>query len=147
MRDIADGATNTMVIDDGRSGSQIELYYRNPTTQEEVTYKTLQYKKSGNKFTINAGLKVTLALAVLTGFREGDFGVGGKPISSDPASSNYLEGWKDAVKKNASDILLAFASAVFEGVRADKELTGLTDNIEYEVVDDESVPLGSSSGA
>ena len=49
MRDLDVSATNKIVISDARSGTEIELYYRNPTTQEEVEYQSKLYKRRGNK--------------------------------------------------------------------------------------------------
>lgn len=109
-----------MLIHDGRSGTDIMLYYRNPSTQEEVRYQSKLFKRQGRKLMINAyDTRLEMGLKILTGFREGDFGVKGEPISSDPQSPHYRENWKELLKTHAADIVTAFAFQVFEGARPD----------------------------
>jgi hypothetical protein len=70
MRDLTKNDRNKMVINDARSGSEIELYYRNPTTQEEVEYQAKLFKRQGKKMLINAfGTRLEMGLKILTGFR------------------------------------------------------------------------------
>ena len=57
MRDLDASAVNKIVINDARSGTEIELYYRNPTTQEEVEYQTKLYKRKSNKLIMNPKIK------------------------------------------------------------------------------------------
>jgi hypothetical protein len=123
MRDLTKSDRNKLVINDTRSGTEIELYYRNPTTQEEIEYQSKLIKRKGKKVLINAfETRLQMGLKILTGFREGDFGVDGKPISSDPSSPNYREDWKDLLKEYAADIVTAFAFAVFEGARINTDI-------------------------
>lgn len=120
MRDLKPNDKNKLVINDARSGTAIELYYRNPTTSEEVAYQSRLFKKQGKKMLVNAyETRLTYGLKILTGFREGDFGIEGKPISSDPVSMNYREDWKELLKDNAADLVTSFAFAIFEGARID----------------------------
>ncbi|MDI9559676.1 MAG: hypothetical protein QM235_00600 [Pseudomonadota bacterium] len=135
MRDLDASAVNKIVINDARSGTEIELYYRNPTTQEEVEYQTKLYKRKSNKLIMNPKIKLDLGLAILTGFREGDFGVKGKPISSDPESPNYYEDWKGLLARTASDIISTFATVVFEGARVASDT-----DVEIETVVEEDIP-------
>jgi len=138
MRDLETSDRNIITISDARSGTEIELYYRNPTTQEEVEYQTKLYKRKGNKLLLNPRVKIDLGIQILTGFREGDFGVSGKPISSDPNNSNYRPDWKDLVKRTAGDIISTFATVVFEGARVASD----TDvEVETVIEGDDVLPL------
>ena len=140
MRDLDVSATNKIVISDARSGTEIELYYRNPTTQEEVEYQSKLYKRKGNKLILNPRVKVNLGLAILTGFREGDFGVAGSPISSDVESPNYREDWKDLLGRMASDIVSTFATVVYEGARVASDT-----DVEIETaIEEDILPLPKS---
>ena len=140
MRDLDVSATNKIVISDARSGTEIELYYRNPTTQEEVEYQSKLYKRKGNKLILNPRVKVNLGLAILTGFREGDFGVADRPISSDVDSPNYREDWKDLLGRMASDIISTFATVVYEGARVASDT-----DVEIETaIEEDILPLARS---
>ncbi len=143
MRDLTRSDKNKMVINDARSGSEIELYYRNPTTQEEVEYQAKLFKRQGKKVLINAfSTRLEMGLKILTGFREGDFGIEGKPIASDPQSPNYKENWKDLLKDSAADIITAFSFSVFEGARLD---TGQEVDFELAGETEEIIPFPKSS--
>lgn len=120
MRDLAKSDTHKCVIQDAISGSELELYYRMPATQEMVQYQSKLFKRQGKKIFINAfETRLEMGLKILTGFRDGDFGIAGKPISSNPASINYHEDWKELLRETAADIVTAFAFTVFEGARTD----------------------------
>ncbi len=120
MRDLKKTDRNVLKIQDAISGSEIELYYRMPTTQEMVQYQSKLIKKQGKKVLMNAfETRLEMGLKILTGFRDGDFGIDGSPISSEPSSSNYREDWKDLLKETAADIVTTLAFNVFEGVRID----------------------------
>lgn len=123
MRDLTKSDKNQLIIHDGRSGTDIELYYRNPTTQEEVSYQSKLFRRQGKKLLINAyETRVEMGLKIITGFREGDFGIEGKPISSEPQSPAFREDWKELLKENASDIITALAFQIFESARVDPGL-------------------------
>lgn len=118
MRDLKSSDKNKLVISDARSGTEIELYYRSPTTQEEAAFQSKLLKRKGNKIVFNSHeTRLEFGLKILTGFREGDFGFDGDVISSNPMSSNYTEDWKDRIKTGASDMVSALAMTVFEGAR------------------------------
>jgi hypothetical protein len=120
MRDLTKTDKNILKIHDGRSDTDIELYYRNPTTQEEVAYQSKLFRRQGKKLLINAyETRLEMGLKILTGFREGAFGISGKPISSDPQSPEYRKDWKELLKENASDIITALAFQIFESARVD----------------------------
>ncbi|MCK5235697.1 MAG: hypothetical protein KAR06_01830 [Deltaproteobacteria bacterium] len=136
MRDLAADKNECRVID-ARSASKITLYYRNPTTEEHVKYRTGQMTKKGNRI-INTSFqqKVKSGLAILTGFKEGGFGHGGKLIASDSASENFREDWKKLIKDMAPDIIATFAYAIFEGVAPDYSPPEEESGEEYVSVDD-----------
>lgn len=142
MRDLTRSEKNKLTIHDARSGTDIELYYRNPTTQEEVQYQSKSIKRIGRKIVVNTfETRLEMGLQILTGFREGDFGFDGKPISSDPASPNYREDWKELLKENAADIIATFAFTIFEGTRTSDS------GIDFEIAGEEDiVPFRRSSG-
>lgn len=141
MRELTRSEKNTLTVLDTRSGSEIELYYRNPTSREEALYNTRLVKKKGAKIVIRSfDVREEFGLKILTGFRTGDFGVDGKPISSDPNDPNYRDDWKRIVAEGASDIVRTLALTVFEGVRVDS-----TADIELEeAVEEEPAPLERS---
>jgi len=139
MRDLEITDKNEITVYDTRSGTEIKLYYRNPTTQEEVAYQTKLYSRKGKKLIINPRVRVEMGLSILTGFREGDFSFQKKPISSDPASPNYQENWKELLEKAASDIISAFALAVFAGSRID------TGESEIEMAGEDDLPPSQRS--
>lgn len=117
MRDLT-SKLNKLTINDGRSGTVLTLFYRNPTTEEEVAYINTLFHRRGNKLIINVGdVRVDLGLKIIQGFKDGDFGVDGKPISSNPESPEYCPDWKKYLKENAADILNIFAAAIFENTR------------------------------
>jgi len=144
MFDLTASDKNKITINDVRSGTQIELYYKNPTTQQEIDYQAKAYKRKGKKFLVNTAVKIRLGLDILTGFSEGAFGIDGKPISSDPDSPHYYPDWKELLVKSAAHILIAFATAVFDGTRVDSDLTG---DLEYVAIEesDNDLPLQKSS--
>lgn len=132
MKDLKLSDHNKLIINDARSGTEIELHYRNPTTQEEVQYQARFIKKQGKKVLINAfETRLQMGIKILTGFRDGDFGFDGRPIASDPASPNYREDWRELLKTAATDIITVFAFHVFEGARID---TGL--DFDFEEAED-----------
>lgn len=128
MRDLTPSDRNEITINDTRSGTEIKLFYRNPRTQEEVGYQAALFLRKGGKLKINAfETRMKYGMAILTGIREGDFGIDGKPISSDIASPNYREDWKALIAAQAPDIVTTFAFAIFEGARvggSDEDLIG-----------------------
>lgn len=122
MRELINSEINKLSITDVRSGTDIELHYRNPDPSEEVSYQTKLVRRKGTKI-ITRGYQTRLefGLKILTGFREGDFSVQGKPISADPKSPNYREDWREIVKNGASDLIRLLAMTVFEGARLKQE--------------------------
>src|SRR3972149_3299368 len=114
----------TKVVFDSVSGREFELYHRAPTTSEEVEFHRRTFRRrdrrniSPEDIARNlAEIRVEFGLKGLTGFKEGDFGVAGDPISSDPASPNHFPEWKNLLREKAPRILSALAVGVFEGGR------------------------------
>ncbi|MEW5745284.1 MAG: hypothetical protein AB1805_07610 [Nitrospirota bacterium] len=114
MRDLGK-ADNKATLRDGISGSKIELFYRTPTTEELQRYYSNSIIRKGGKTIPNAvSARVDFAMDILTGIGDGSFGLGGKPISSNPASPDYCPDWKVMVKESAPDILDTFVIMTFE---------------------------------
>ena len=114
----------TKVVFDSVSGREFELYHRTPTTQEEVEFQRKTFRRrdrrsiSPEDIARNlAEIRVDFGLRIVTGFKDGDFGVDGKPISSDPVSTNFYPEWKALLRDKAPRILSALAVGVFEGGR------------------------------
>jgi len=114
-RDLKASERNKLTITDAIGGGDIELYYRNPTTEECVQFQSESVRKVGGKIRYHfAETRIKYGLRVLTGFRHGDFIYDGKPLSSDPSSADYREDWKALLKETAADIVIAVGFAVFE---------------------------------
>lgn len=144
MRELKSSDRNVITVRDGRTGTDIELYYRSPTSREEVLYQSNLVRRKGKKVVVNAGVRVRFALDILTGFRDGDFGYEGRPISSNPESPNYREDWKEIVKEGASDILRTLSLAVFEGTKVE---TGDLLEMDFDdeiVLEEDAAPLERS---
>jgi len=118
MRDLQQSGKNSIIVDDRLSGSKLELFYRMPTNDERIAYQRSTVKREGNKVKIQVfEARVKHGLQILTGFRDGDFGYAGAPISADASSPHYRADWKDLLQETASDIVAAVAGAVFESAR------------------------------
>ena len=136
MRDLKQSDRNVLRISDAISGSEIELYYRMPTTSEQVAYQSKLVKRQGKKVVIHAfDTRLEYGLKILTGFREGDFGFDGKPVASDNQSPNFREDWKELLTQSAPDIINAFAMTIFEGARVEQDI-----DVEYEEVEANPTP-------
>src|SRR3972149_202529 len=114
----------TKVVFDSVSGREFELYHRTPTTQEEVEFQRRTFRRRDRRNISPedtarnlAEIRVEFGLKIVTGFKDGDFGVDGKPISSDPESNNFYPEWKNLLRDKAPRILSALAVGVFEGGR------------------------------
>jgi len=110
---------NVIIFKHKPSNTDIELYYRNPTTTDRVGYKNERIIREGDQIQFNVPqTRIKYAEKIITGIREGDFGheIDGvvKPLSCVPGSENYKENWKEIIKENAPDILEAVAAFVFD---------------------------------
>lgn len=138
MRDLT-AKTNIQNITDTIGGGIVQFHYRLPTTEERFAFAKACLVQQGDKVEYDANpARLEFGLKVITGFKEGDFGAGGKPISSDEKSEHYQKDWKQLLEKTASDLVMALGMAVFEGARllgpGQKEGEG-------------EAPLANSSGA
>jgi len=111
---------NKMSLYDRLSDSDIELFYRFPTTKEQIDYDNSSSKRKRNKVTSTIGeTRITYGERILTGIGDTSFTVekDGKnvPLHSREDSDWYDPEWKALVKEMASDILSKFAFLVFEG--------------------------------
>lgn len=144
MRELKSSDRNVLAVSDARSSTEIELYYRDPTTREEALYQSRLVQRKGSKILVRAAAtRLEFGLEIVTGFRAGDFGVDGEPVSSDPGAGNYYANWKDLLREGAADILRLLAMTVFEGAR-------VVAGADSEIIDDveaaeETVPLAKSS--
>lgn len=117
MRDLSlKEQRNEILFHDVLSNSKIKFFYRMPTTAERIQYKSALVNTLAKSKRPEDLLKVQLEWAkkFITGFREGDFAVDGKSISSDEGSENYYPGWKGLIEESAGDLLMEFAERVFD---------------------------------
>lgn len=120
MPRILSAAGNSLRLIDNLSGSQIEFYYRLPTTREHTAFQNECIQRKGRKV-VNRYPETRLkyGMKILTGIRPGDFeiddGAGGtRPIASDNAHKDFLADWRDHVEKYAGDLVQLLAAHVFE---------------------------------
>lgn len=120
MPRLLSNADNTLRITDNISGSEIELYYRLPTTAEHTAYQNECIQRRGKKVrTRYPETRLKYGKKILTGFRAGDFviedGQGGtRAIASEEGHADYFEGWRGHVEKYAADLVQLLAGHVFE---------------------------------
>jgi len=117
-RDLS-GGRNELTVQDNRSKSTIVLYYRDPTTKENVAYSNEMYQRKGRKVVTRLGeTRQKYGSRILTGFREGDFvkNESGQqiPLSSDKESKFHDPEWKKLLQERASDMIEILAIHVFE---------------------------------
>ncbi len=119
MRALSD-APCAMTFNDKISGDQITLFYRMPTSEEQIEYDNSLVERKRNKIVSKTGeIRQRYGRKILTGIGEGSFGVPGKngklvPLSSDPEQKGYKEDWKKLVEKHAPDVVSMLAFVVFE---------------------------------
>lgn len=120
MRDLTN-EPNIYKIRDGISGEVKEFIYRAPTAMEHQAYAAASLGLRAGKAVISrkniAETRVKFGLKILTGIKDNQFGIGGKPISSDPASPNYREDWKQLLEQFAPDLISLFAVDIFDGTK------------------------------
>lgn len=142
MRELQASDRNEISIKDTRCGTDILLFYRTPTPEEQAAYQARMVKRQGKKMILNVyPTRLDFGLKVLTGFRTGDFGFEGKPISSDPADAGYREDWKEIVRKGAHDIVTTMGRVVFENTSVDESAEI---ELEEAALVEDAVPLGKS---
>ena len=123
MRDLKRSDKNVLTVT--ADGETFDLYYRQPTTSEVISYNrdlydfTIEGKAATPK--MNYGVMVASALAVITGWSEGAFGVDGQPISADLQSPQFRADWQALLQDTESRILLGVATQVFGGALVEKK--------------------------
>lgn len=105
-----------VILADKISGSNIELLYRLPTTEERIKYSNSSIARRGKTYESVIGeTRIKYGAEILMGLGENSFTKkGGEPLSSDPESKHFDPEWKSIVKKYASDVLAMLAVYVFE---------------------------------
>lgn len=115
---------HTLILDDQVSGGEIHLYYRMPTPSELAGFTNDSVRRTrGKGVEFRTGqVRQQYGLAVLVGFRDGDFEDDtGAPISSDAKSQHFREDWRDLVAQHASDLVAVLGAYVFEGTASVRE--------------------------
>ena len=121
MARIIGAERNEIIFNDPLSGTKVALYYRHPTTSKRQGYMNDAVKRvKGNVTFHRAEALAKWGAKVLVGIREGDFlrMVDGKPasMSSDPASPDYYDGWREEIEAGCGDLISAMAAQVFDVV-------------------------------
>ena len=109
---------NVLRIRDNLSGSELELYYRMPTTEERVGYINECFHREDGEVKVQiAETRQKYGLEILEGFRVGDFEVetddGTEVLNPDDHPA-----WKEHLHAGASDVLEVLATRVFEASAA-----------------------------
>jgi len=112
---------NEIVFKDPLSGDHVALYYRQPTTSERQGYMNDVIKRNKNSVTMHrAEALAKWGAKVLVGVRDGDFlrmeAGQAVPLSSDPGSPDYYEGWRAEIEAGCGDLVAAMAAQVFDVV-------------------------------
>jgi len=138
MRDLKKSDRNKVVLDDAVSGTKIGIYYSTPTASQIRSYRQQSVRRKGGKVIVDTfGPALKCGLEIITGFDEGAFGYDGSPISSDLASPNYREDWKQLLEETAADVVTLVAQIAFDGVKTDR-----LDDIELGGEAEDALPLG-----
>ncbi len=124
MLDLTGKDTYKKLVVDSATGNEILLEHRLPTTEEEIDFQRRTFQRRGKKKISPEDIvknltevRIDFGMRILTGFREGDLGRDGKPISADVNSPGYDAGWKELLREKAPRIIAGLATAVFEGGR------------------------------
>lgn len=155
MRDLGDFTDNELTLRDAKSGGECTFLYRDLETDDIVEYRSRAYKKANGKVKVNiTQAQIIMALKVITGFKEGFFALKGEAISSDLNSPAFYKEWRQLLKKKAPDLLVVFATAIFEGNAVKGNTADFEPEFKEEAEDislieedtDNELPLENSSG-
>ena len=109
---------NELILSDPVSGTDVAFYYSVPTTRDHVAIAKNDGQAVDEGVLDNA---IDVGLSLITGIRDGDFereeAGEWKPVSSNPESPDYYEDWKGFLREFASDLVMAFTTHVFRGMR------------------------------
>lgn len=116
MRDLTTSEKNEILIFDKLGGTNIIFYHRTVIASDRLSYKSLTIEKlnAGVKMEEIAEQQLDFILEFITGVSEGAFSINNKPISSDPKSKKYYEGWKSVIREKASDLLETVKTVLFD---------------------------------
>ena len=111
---------HVQLINDRRSGTSLELYYRMPTTEERQSFfNQSSYRKGAVIERNDISTRIKYGLEICVGFRAGDFGRRDKkgqavPMASVKGHVDYHLEWKAELEQGAGDIMAVLAQQVFE---------------------------------
>jgi hypothetical protein len=117
---ISSSKPNVLRLYDNISGSELEIYYRRPTSAEQAKYTNGFTRRVRNKVINCTGEnRLKWGKEILAGFRDGDFGYERDdgtvvPVSARKESEHYREDWKDWFCENNADLVATLAIHVFE---------------------------------
>ncbi len=108
---------HSLMVHDPVSGSMVTLYYRQPSSEERVSYQLSAYRLEGGQRRFCLGeTRLKFGLEILTGFGAGDFLMaadgGGVPLDPERHPD-----WKERVGEHAPDLVSYLAQQIFEGLR------------------------------
>ncbi len=161
MLDFTEGARFPVVVHHERTGETKRLYYTEPTPSQVIAHRQAMNRRKGGKLILDTATPaLKFGKEVLSGFDDcnlrknddgtyspidGDFafGLGGKPISSDPGSPNFCAEWKEVIYRLWPVVVETIGNLAFGGTRVDKAES----SIEFagEGVEEEVPPLPRSS--
>ena len=133
-------------INDRISGTDLVMYFRQPTTRQRIGYSTESLQRKGNKVKFRQSeTRLKYGKRICVGIRDGDFEIPDGngtyvPLSSDPQSRHYKENWPDLIEQYASDLLELLAIHVFDApaVIADADDDDADDDDDDDDDDEES---------
>ena len=105
---------------DRLSDSDLELFYRLPTTEEQIKYDNSLMTRNRNKVSTAIGeARMKFGAKILTGIGDNSFvhEKEGKvvPLHSREDSDHYEADWKEIVVRLAPDVVSKLGFVVFEG--------------------------------
>lgn len=116
-RDLEVSSDNKATFMDGVSQGEVSLYYSTPTNAQRIAFKSACLgQKGGQVKDTSTAAQLSFGAKILTGIEDGDFTIGGKPISSDPDSENYEPAWKKLVLTTAGDLVQSLALVAFSSI-------------------------------
>ena len=135
MYALTEGETLHKKIISTTRGVEVGVYHREPETEEIHQYNNEAIRRKGQKVTFRqTQAQYKFGAKILKGLVEGAFGVpdeeGKKlvPVSSDPASPDYRQDWKELLLKRAPAVVITLGAAIFGGTEAVDEAEDLDDD-------------------
>lgn len=148
MRDLS-ADKNILVIKDGISGDEHEIYYRRPTAKEIAEHQARMFERKGKKVVNKVhATRIESGMKIITGFKPGTLGYQGQAFSPYPGDKEYREDWQRLMRELAPDIVSAVAQQVFEGTgvsHGDVEIVYEADGEPGHEVNKDAGPLDSGT--